>query len=425
MSRFKVFLIEPDNVAVYNWTDSTNRNIIYNAGNLKPLKNPKITNYTVVNGEVVSDFGVNPVLLAFQTEDGKKRYEIIYAPLDSPFVYTSDGKPADHKNQTPTNYTYLLMPKYEPRTLGENLETVPLEQHNKESIEEYIKLSYNLKPQSTSLTYKQYLAQKSSPILPSSPSTPDKSPTPTPGTPWLDEYSFENVLSTQEELKEKLSNISNEMANVASLKKQMLDLSKEVLNIGVLKDQTSVLSKEVSLIANLREKLAVCEDKILELSNLKIGLTDVQTKIKESSDQSKSDLANNKIVELTKKNEDLSLQLNFCVEKIQELEKKDQESKYLMEALIRRLYQIYPPCPIPPDMKVEGGPVSYTKWDLIKEKVESNQVTCSVPPMIQPFVGSHRNNTRLVLFEDPQEGKRELAICDWDPEKKIPGPPRK
>src|SRR3990172_12155843 len=99
------FLVNEE-VLVYSLQDAQESSFTYNAGSLEILPNLRIQGFSRIDGYVTDSFGVHPVVLQYDQGD----LEIVYAPNDSEFVYSSDGQPVKHNGIMVTGKSLINMP---------------------------------------------------------------------------------------------------------------------------------------------------------------------------------------------------------------------------------------------------------------------------------------------------------------------------
>ena len=138
-SDIRVFLISPAKVVVYS-LDGPNPDVryIYNAGSLELIPNPRILSFTEISGSVTPAFGVKPLILGYTNG----LFEVLYAPLNLPCLFRSDGTLARHDG-SPVNLKGVLeIPNLKVGPVGSRLIPLELAPPNDESIQRYIQMSH-------------------------------------------------------------------------------------------------------------------------------------------------------------------------------------------------------------------------------------------------------------------------------------------
>lgn len=153
--QLRIFFVHSAKVFVYS-LEHEKIPYIYN-GSLELYHLNNIDSYDEVEGVITDSFGVIPVVLVMSS--GK--YRIVYAPEDSEYVYSSDGKPALHNGEKVVGESFMLMPDVDKSKIGsDKLAPISLNKYSEASIRKFCVLSCEGKEQDTNLSYQDYLKKK-------------------------------------------------------------------------------------------------------------------------------------------------------------------------------------------------------------------------------------------------------------------------
>lgn len=140
-------------------------NCIYNAGSLSLIPDPYILAFTQISGLVTPNFGVRPLILGY----ANGLFEVLYAPLNSPYLFRSDGSLARHDQSEVKVRSVIRVPDLKQSEVihecVQQLGEIPLAEPNEQSIQRYIHLSHQGVEYSANWTY-QELTSKGSPPKP-------------------------------------------------------------------------------------------------------------------------------------------------------------------------------------------------------------------------------------------------------------------
>jgi len=449
--HLRVFLIEPAQIIVYSLEDSQGRSFVYNAGSLDQERTLNITGFVEIEGYVTDEFGVQPVVLG--NEFGN--YQIVYAPNDSPYVYSSDGYPALHQNHKIVGESVIQMPNVEQSQIGpyQSLVPVSLTSPSKESIKSFVKQSYQGKEQSNNLSYSEYQLQaKSAPSsgqlvnpnqmnLPSSqvtnpspPSLPKSSavrraspakittddpivsiqsdfdpglfskvPTPKPETPKAEL----KVPTPKPETPKPELKVEPKVEPKPEPPK--VETKPELPKVET-KPQPKAKRSEIS------PQITIDMDQLLGPSKAQVISVAPMGSVQDEGTGEPGESPQKEIRSPSPRTQPHPSPVPpLDNEELEELRKEVSELREIVRAMNQRLYRIYP-VNIPPELRIDGKLATVISVQDIRKKMENDEIErYLLDPMFQAFAGSHRTNNRFLTFYS-KDGSIYLVRADYNPQ---------
>lgn len=346
MSELQVFLvdlIDGTKIIVYSLDDPITGNIvIFNAELLTVMREPQITGYTEISGDVTSKFGVKPIVLGY--ENGK--YELVYAPRGLGYVFKSDGKIAKHNRiQVMLKSEPIKVPDLDKVILNSKTNDLPeisLATPDPDDINKYIAMSQQGIEYSTNLTYDELMKPKFS--LPSS------------RKPIVEKI---EVVLPRSQIKTPVIELVIPPVQQPTIIVPQIQPTLPQLNNSALPQQFDV-ENDGSLSPS---------PKITKPKKISTPVASVE-----------------------------------ATAEIKDLKTEVAELRSMLKALTQRIYQVYP-VEMPQELRYNGkiGPI--IDFDVIQKMMSDNQIAgMVVEPLFQPYGGSHRGTNRILTFTD-KEGK--------------------
>ena len=374
---FLVLVIFPQNILVYSLrNEQTGEQIIYNAGTLKRLDNLSIDGFKTVEGKATPNFSVNPHAVIYSDDT----YETIYSPPGYNIVFSSNGRPVQHKNRKITGVSTFSIPDLSNSNVGsEMLKALQLENADNDSIMNYVKLSQTKIEQHTDKTYDELKASKKQMInLPSS--LVDLPPLQSVLKP-VELPQLQSVLKPVE--LPPLQSVPKpvELPPLQSVPKPVELPLQSVLKPVELPPLQSVASPEPVFL----------EEEKIEYAPL-AGVPNIKIVSNELSEQELSELK----------------------DKYNKL-KDDFDRLYdIVKTMNQRLYRIYP-VKIPPNIRTGDTPVEIIDIKKMEEMINGNELErFTFDPMLQSYAGSHRGDVRMLVYHG-KDGKKYILRAMYDP----------
>jgi len=367
---FRIFLVSPANIIVYSFDDPKGKGLIYNAGSLEYVDSSiEITGFTEIKGTVTKRFGVNPVVLGYDNNT----LEIVYAPEKIPYIFKSDGSPAQSDQGEVIVRASILIPDLKKSTISEEvsqLTKIPLQNFNESSLTEYIRLSQKKRMQKTKENF--FDSQE---IMP--PSSIDK-----------DNQPEKVSILTTESMAMPMTHIDESPIIVPE---ELLDPKQEYNNAD---NVCPIKSPSPRIIPEKPHEFSL--DPFIE--ELFSAQQDTSTNVREK------DLAQIK-------------------EEIAQLQMELKELEGIVKAMNQRLYRIYP-VDCPNKLRVDGKMVQLIDVAEIKKRMSDNEIErFSMEPHLQAYAGSYRSNNRMLTFY-AKDGNIYLVRADYDAKTNKINPPQ-